>query len=82
MDNFKNNKLNINALLKMASENAKSSDINKNGDIDDFIDKNLSDSQAQTVREFLKDEEKTKALLNSDAAKELFGKFFGGKNNG
>lgn len=82
MDNSKNSKLNINELLKIASDKGKNSDISKNGDIDDFIDNNLSTSQAQTVREFLRDEEKTKALLNSDVAKELFEKFFGGKNNG
>ena len=78
MDNQKNGKLNINELLKLASQDNNS----EKKDINSFIDNNLSDSQAQTVREFLKDEEKTKALLNSDTAKELFNKFFGGKNNG
>lgn len=52
------------------------------GDVNDFINKNLSESQADTVRGILSDEEKTKALLNSDAAKELFQKFFGGKKDG
>lgn len=51
-------------------------------DVNNFINENLSDSQAKAVRELLQDEEKTKAILNSDAAKALFQKFFGGKGNG
>ena len=43
-----------------------------------FINENLSESQAKAVKELLQDEEKTKAILNSDAAKALFNKFFGG----
>ena len=51
-------------------------------EINDFINKNLSQDQASAVKNLLADEEKTKALLNSDAAKAIFNKFFGGKNNG
>ncbi len=52
------------------------------GDVDSFIDNNLSQSQAKAVRELLSDEEKTRALLNSDAARALFRKLFGGKDDG
>ena len=56
----------------------------KNYDVvlNDFINKNLSEDQASKIKNLLADEEKTKALLNSDAAKAVFNKFFGGKNNG
>ncbi len=79
MENMQKGKLNVDELLKKASESSKNGEMNTSEEINDFIDKNLSNSQAQTVKEFLKDEEKTKALLNSDAAQALFQKFFGGK---
>ena len=47
-----------------------------------FINNNLSESQAKAVKDLLSDPEKTKAVLNSDAAKMIFKKFFGGKNDG
>jgi hypothetical protein len=47
-----------------------------------FINNNLSENQADAVKSILSDEQRTKALLNSDAAKELFRKFFGGNGNG
>lgn len=50
--------------------------------IEDFISRNLSPEQAASVRSILGDESKTKAILNSDAARAIFEKFFGGKNNG
>jgi hypothetical protein len=80
MSNFNGGKLNINDIInkmKQGNNTPASED-----DVNDFINSNLSGSQADTVRDILKDEERTKALLNSDAAKELFVKFFGGKNNG
>ncbi len=52
------------------------------GEVESFIDNNLSESQAKAVRELLSDEEKTKAVLNSEAARALFKKFFGGQGNG
>jgi hypothetical protein len=78
MNNNEKNKLNLNELLNKArkSESASPDELN------DFISTKLSDSQAQAVKNLLSDEEKTRALLNSDAAKSLFNKFFGGKDNG
>lgn len=80
MSKFDGGKLNINDIINKMKQgnNTPASE----GDVNEFINKNLSESQADTVRDILGDEEKTKALLNSDAAKELFQKFFGGKNNG
>lgn len=78
MSNNKKNKLNLNDLLNKARK----SDTVSPDEVNDFINKNLSDSQAQAVKNLLSDEEKTKQLLNSDAAKSLFNKFFGGKGNG
>lgn len=79
MSNSNNNKIDVNELLKKASQ---SGNLNTNEGVNDFINKNLNEEQASAVKSLLADEEKTKALLNSDAAKVIFNKFFGGKNNG
>lgn len=81
MDNFKNSNINVNELLKKAGESTNGKNMSA-GDVNKFIDENLSEKQAATIKELLKDEEKTKAILNSDAAKSLFQKFFGGGSNG
>ncbi len=77
MGNEKNNNIDINELIKKASQNSGEGAPTEKS-VNDFIDENLSDSQARAVKELLRDEEKTKAILNSDAAKALFKKFFGG----
>lgn len=82
MSNSQNGKIDVNELIKKAKESEKSGDMNTNSGINDFLNKNLNDAQAKKVREILSDENKTKELLNSDAARAIFDKFFGGKNNG
>ncbi len=79
MNNQRNDKIDVNELLKKAREN---DSLNTSEGVNDFINKNLSEEQASAVKNLLQDEEKTKALLNSDAAKAIFEKFFGGKTNG
>lgn len=79
MSNFNNEKIDVNELVKKAKD---SKTLNTSEGLNDFINKNLSEEQASAVKNLLQDEEKTKALLNSDAAKAIFNKFFGGKNNG
>ena len=79
MSNFNNEKIDVNELMNKAKN---SKNLNTNEGLNDFINKNLSEEQASAVKNLLQDEEKTKALLNSDAAKAIFNKFFGGKNNG
>lgn len=79
MNKSNNGKIDVNQLLKKASQ---SENLNTSEGLNDFISNNLSDEQANAVKAFLRDEEKTRALLNSDAAKALFNKFFGGKGNG
>ena len=79
MNNSKNNKIDVNELMEKAKN---SKNLNTNEGLNDFIKNNLSEEQASAVKNLLQDEEKTKALLNSDAAKAIFNKFFGGKNNG
>lgn len=81
MSNKENNKIDMNELIKKATIENPSESTDKKS-VDDFINRNLSQTQAQAVRDLLSDEEKTKALLNSDAAKMLFKKFFGGSGNG
>ena len=79
MSNLNNEKINVNEIMEKAKN---SKNLNTNEGLNDFINKNLSEEQASAVKNLLQDEEKTKALLNSDAAKAIFNKFFGGKNNG
>ena len=79
MANFENDKLNINELIKKASQ---SDNMNTSEGIKSFLDNNLDESQANAIKNLLNDEEKTKALLNSDAAKALFKKLMGEKPNG
>ena len=79
MSNLNNDKIDVNELMKKAKS---SKNLDTNEGLDDFINSNLSQEQASAVKNLLQDEEKTKALLNSDAAKAIFNKFFGGKNNG
>ena len=79
MNNSNNNKIDANELMEKARNNK---NLNTNEGLNDFIKNNLSEEQASVVKNLLQDEEKTKALLNSDAAKAIFNKFFGGQNNG
>ena len=79
MSNLNNGKIDVNEIMEKAKN---SKNLYTNEGLNDFINKNLSEEQANAVKNLLQDEEKTKALLNSDAAKAIFNKFFGGKNNG
>ena len=79
MSNLNNGKIDVNEIMEKAKN---SKNLNTNEGLNEFINKNLSEEQANAVKNLLQDEEKTKALLNSDAAKAIFNKFFGGKNNG
>ena len=79
MSNLNNDKIDVNELKKKAKN---SKNLNTNEGLNDFINQNLSEEHANAVKNLLQDEEKTKAILNSDAAKAIFNKFFGGKNNG
>lgn len=79
MSNQRNDKIDVNDLVEKAKS---SKNLGTNEGLNDFINKNLNEEQASAIKNLLKDEEKTKALLNSDAAKAIFNKFFGGKNNG
>lgn len=69
MFNSEKNKMNI--------ENVKTNDSLK-----EFINENLTESQTEKLKEVLSDEKKTKELLNSDLAKQLFKKLTGGDFNG
>ena len=79
MSNSGKDKIDINKLIKKARD---SENLNTSEGLNEFINENLNEKQANAVKNLLQDEERTKALLNSDAAKEINKKFFGGKNNG
>lgn len=80
MSNSNDNKMNMNEIIKKLKqgENITASE----NEVNDFINTNLSEGQADAVKNILSDEKRTRALLNSDAAKELFRKLLGGKQNG
>lgn len=50
-----------------------------NGNIDDFIDKNLSKESANKLRSVLSDKAATEKLLSTPEAKELMNKLLGKK---
>ena len=79
MSNKRNDIFDVNDLVNKAKN---SKNLGTNEGLNDFINKNLNEEQASAIKNLLQDEEKTKALLNSDAAKAIFNKFFGGKNDG
>ena len=79
MANFKKDNIDFNELMKKASE---SENMNTGEGVRRFLDENLDVAQANAIKNLLNDEEKTKALLNSDAAKALFKRFIGEKPNG
>lgn len=80
MGNEQNNKVKFNEILKKVKEKGDATPTQD--EVQDFLNSNLSGDSAKAVSELLGDKEKTQRLLNSQAAKELFNKFFGGKDNG
>lgn len=78
MDKNEKAKFDMSELIKKAPLHENSGEINKE-QVDDFINNNLTEGQAKAVKDLLSDPEKTKVVLNSDAAKMLFKKFFGGQ---
>jgi hypothetical protein len=78
MDKNEKAKFDMSELIKKAPLHENSGEISKE-QVDDFINNNLTEGQAKAVKDLLSDPEKTKAVLNSDAAKMLFKKFFGGQ---
>lgn len=78
MDKNEKAKFDMSELIKKAPLRENSGEISKE-QVDDFINNNLTEGQAKAVKDLLSDPEKTKAVLNSDAAKMLFKKFFGGQ---
>lgn len=78
MDKNEKAKFDMSELIKKAPLHENSGEISKE-QVNDFINNNLTEGQAKAVKDLLSDPEKTKAVLNSDAAKMLFKKFFGGQ---
>ncbi|MGN0526351.1 MAG: hypothetical protein ACI4IF_02870 [Acutalibacteraceae bacterium] len=74
-----NKEINVNDLIKKAKLSESKGEMNSKEGISEFINANLGPEKAKEIEEFLKDEARTKALLESDAAKEIFKKLLGGK---
>ena len=69
-------------MLKNEKNKNNIENINSNDSLKNFINENLTESQTEKLKEVLSDENKTKELLNSDLAKQLFKKLTGGDFNG
>ena len=69
-------------MLKNEKNKDNIENINSNDSLKNFINENLTESQTEKLKEVLSDEKKTKELLNSDLAKQLFKKLTGGDFNG
>lgn len=69
-------------MLKNEKNKNNIENINSNDSLKNFINENLTESQTEKLKEVLSDEKKTKELLNSDLAKQLFKKLTGGDFNG
>ena len=69
-------------MLKNEKNKMNIENVNTNESLKDFINENLTESQTEKLKEVLSDEKKTKELLNSDLAKQLFKKLTGGDFNG
>ena len=61
-------------MLKNEKNKNNIENINSNDSLKNFINENLTESQTEKLKEVLSDEKKTKELLNSDLAKQLFKK--------
>ena len=69
-------------MLKNEKNKNNIENINSNDSLKNFINENLTESHTEKLKEVLSDEKKTKELLNSDLAKQLFKKLTGGDFNG
>ena len=69
-------------MFKNEKSNSDLDKVKSNDSLKDFINENLTESQTKKLKEVLSDENKTKELLNSDLAKQLFKKLTGGDFNG
>ena len=69
-------------MFKNEKSNSDLDKVKSNDTLKDFINENLTESQTEKLKEVLSDENKTKELLNSDLAKQLFKKLTGGDFNG
>ncbi len=82
MDNGKQMGIDVMNLIKKATQSGEKGELGSQEGINKFLNDNLSRENADAVTELLKDENKTKALLNSDEAKKLFKLLMGENKNG
>ena len=68
----------LSAIIKALSSKNGTAPKNEN-EVKDFINANLSSAQAAKLNDVLADENKTRAILESDAARALFEQLGGGK---
>lgn len=80
--NNEKEKIDFGDILKKAAQSSASSTPQSPNELGKLINSGLSEEQKKKLGEVLADEEKTKTILESEAAKELFRKLTGGKNNG
>lgn len=79
MYNSKNNKAQQDAQRKTGIDISKMKQAADNGQLDDFLAKNISADTAVKLKSILSDKSKTEKLLSTPEAKELFKKLTEGK---
>lgn len=74
--------INFDDILKKARESEKNGDFKSEEGLNGFVKKSLTPEKAEVLKSVLSDEKRVKAILESDAARELFKKLSGGNGNG
>lgn len=69
-------------MFKNEKEKSGIENIKTNESLKNFINENLTENQTEKLKAVLSDENKTKELLQSDLAKQLFKKLTGGEFDG
>lgn len=77
MKNEENHRLDLTELLKKLRAKNENGGLRNEADVEQALAGSLSEGQTQTLREVLADREKTRKLLESERAKELFAQFLG-----
>lgn len=79
MSNFDSSRLDLDDLIRKATEGKQNGTFDSKEGVERFISENLPAAQAEKLRGVLSDEQKTRAILESREAQELLKKLSGGR---
>ena len=77
MKNEENKRPDLTELLKKLRAKQENGGLRNEADVERALAGSLSEGQTKTLREVLADREKTRKILESERAKELFAQFLG-----